>query len=139
MRKVEQWFEIKYKQNNNPNTMILKDKDIYSGCPLPSEKDLFRTVHHLAKDKESAERWGESKFGKIYGVQKVNRDDLFKDREAKNNRMIANQRPLGLQIARNTYEVDVDLTKMLFGEPKKDTKEKKVERKSKWDMISESE
>jgi hypothetical protein len=139
MRKVEQWFEIRYKQNNNSNTMILKDKDIYSGCPLPSEKDLFGTVHHLAKSKESAERWGESQFGKIYGVRKVNRDDLFKDREVKNNRMIANQKPLGLQIARNVYESDVDLTEMLFGKPKKDLREKKVERKSKWDLISENE
>jgi hypothetical protein len=116
MRKIETWFEITYKDNG-----------------------IFKTQHHLAMDKDRAERWGEKKFGKIYSVQKVNRDDLFRDREQKNNQMIANQMPLGLKIAKNMYESDFDLTEMLLGKPKKDIREKKVEKKSKWDLIAESE
>lgn len=116
MRRKDIWFEITYKEN-----------------------DIFKTQHHLAKDKDVAERWGENKFGKIYGVQKVNRDDLLKNKEHQYNKIIQNQKPLGLQIARNVYEVDFDLTEMLLGQPKKKQEKVKEEKKSKWDLIAERE
>jgi hypothetical protein len=116
MRKIETWYEITYKDNG-----------------------IFKTQHHLAMDKDRAERWGESKFGKIYGVQKVSRDDLFRDREQKNNQMIANQMPLGMKIAKGVYESDINLTDMLFGKPKKEAREKRVGKKSKWDILAEGE
>lgn len=90
-RIVDQWFKIRIQENG-----ILKD--------------LF----HQSKDKYHAEKWGINKYGKIYGVEKVQRDDFFRDVEyielKPDNR--------GMQIARNVYEVDINLTEMLFGEPK---------------------
>jgi hypothetical protein len=138
MRKTKIWFEIKYKVNNNVNR-LLKDQDRYSGSPLPSEKDVFKTAHYLAISKECAERWGCKKFGKIYGVEKVSIDDLYKDKENEYNRMISKQQPLGLKIAKGVYESDIDLTEMLLGKPKRDTHVVKVEKKNKWDLISETE
>ena len=116
MRRTEIWFEITYKQDG-----------------------VFKTQHHLAQDKDRAEQWGEKRFGKIYGVQKVNLDDLVKSKEEKYEQIVARQQPLGLKIAKNVYEVDFDLTEMLVGKPKRKVVENKVERKSKWDLLAEHE
>ena len=116
MRRTEIWFEVTYKENG-----------------------VFKSQHHMAQDKDRAEQWGRMKFGKIYGVQKVNLDDLVKSKEEKYDRIVANQQPLGLKIAKNVYEVDFDLTEMLVGKPKRKTENLKEERKSKWDLLAENE
>jgi hypothetical protein len=115
---INYWFDITYRDRKD---------------------DKFKTCHHLAKDKERAERWGNDKFGKVYSVQKTSLDDLKRDREEENNRMISRQVPLGMKITKNVYESDINLTEMLFGKPKKDTHSLKLEqKKTKWDLVTEN-
>lgn len=68
---------------------------------------LFYDLHFCVKSKEVAERRGE-KHGKVYGVKKVDRDELF--REKSNIKL---NPPEGLYLGQGIYENELDLDVML--------------------------